>query len=34
MQDGEIYDFAKTIANDAKFCGACFGPDGRTLYVN
>ena len=32
--DGEIYDFAKSGANETEFCGACFDPDGRTLYVN
>ena len=33
-QDGEIYNFAQTTDNDAEFCGACFDPDGQTLYVN
>jgi len=33
-QDGEIYDFARTITNDTEFCGGCFDPDGQTLYVN
>lgn len=33
-QDGEIYDFAQSVANDTEFCGACFDPDGQTLYVN
>jgi uncharacterized protein len=33
-RDGEIYDFAETITNDTEFCGACFDPDGQTLYVN
>ncbi len=33
-QDGEIYNFAQTITNDSEFCGACFDPDGQTLYVN
>ncbi|QIN77811.1 DUF839 domain-containing protein [Rubrobacter marinus] len=33
-QDGEIYDFAQTVTNDSEFCGACFDPDGQTLYVN
>ncbi len=33
-RDGEIYDFAHTITNDTEFCGACFDPDGQTLYVN
>lgn len=33
-QDGQIYDFAKTERNQSEFCGACFDPDGQTLYVN
>jgi hypothetical protein len=33
-QDGEIYDFAQSGDNDSEFCGACFDPDGQTLYVN
>jgi secreted PhoX family phosphatase len=33
-RDGEIYNFARTITNDTEFCGACFDPDGQTLYVN
>lgn len=33
-QDGEIYDFAQSQDNDSEFCGACFDPDGQTLYVN
>ncbi len=32
--DGEIYDFAQALLNDTEFAGACFDPDGRTLYVN
>jgi uncharacterized protein len=32
--DGEIYDFATALANQAEFAGACFDPDGQTLYVN
>lgn len=33
-QEGRIYDLARTTANDSEFCGACFDPDGQTLYVN
>ena len=33
-RDGEIYDFAQALTNDSEFCGACFDPDGQTLYVN
>jgi uncharacterized protein len=33
-QDGEIYNFVQTLANTSEFCGACFDPDGHTLYLN
>lgn len=33
-QDGMIYDFAQSVTNDSEFCGACFSPDGNTLFVN
>ena len=33
-QDGEIYDFCRTLTNKTEFAGACFDPDGHTLYVN
>jgi secreted PhoX family phosphatase len=32
--DGEIYNFAKSTVNETEFAGACFDPDGQTLYVN
>jgi len=33
--DGKIYDFAKNAHKDeAEFCGACFSPDGKTMFVN
>lgn len=32
--DGEIYDFAQALVNTTEFAGACFDPDGETLYVN
>ena len=32
--DGEIYDFAQALLNDTEFAGACFDPDGQTLFVN
>jgi secreted PhoX family phosphatase len=32
--DGEIYDFALGLNNDTEFAGACFSPDGQTMYVN
>jgi secreted PhoX family phosphatase len=33
-QDGDIYDFARSATNESEFAGACFDPDGQTLYVN
>lgn len=33
-QQGEIYDFAMSITDDTEFAGACFSPDGNTLFVN
>jgi secreted PhoX family phosphatase len=33
-QEGEIYDFARTAANETEFCGGCFSPDHQTFYVN
>ncbi|NCN83452.1 MAG: DUF839 domain-containing protein [Sphingomonadales bacterium] len=33
--DGKIYDFARNAHKDeAEFCGACFSPDGKTMFVN
>lgn len=32
---GEIYDFARNAHPDrSEFCGACFSPDGQTMFVN
>lgn len=31
---GEIFDFAMNRLNDSEFAGACFSPDGETLFVN
>ena len=31
---GEIFDFAKNNLNRSEWCGACFSPQGRTLFVN
>ena len=32
---GEIYDIARNAHGErAEFCGACFSPDGETLFVN
>jgi secreted PhoX family phosphatase len=33
-QTGELYDFARSLNNDTEFAGACFDPDGQTLYLN
>jgi secreted PhoX family phosphatase len=33
-KSGEIFDFAKNIHNNIEFAGACFSPDGQTLFVN
>lgn len=32
--DGELYRFASNSLNDSEFAGACFSPDGKTLFVN
>ncbi|MDG5748367.1 DUF839 domain-containing protein [Qipengyuania sp. XHP0207] len=33
--EGAVYDFARNAhADRAEFCGACFSPDGNTLFVN
>jgi secreted PhoX family phosphatase len=31
---GEPFEFAVNILNDSEFAGACFSPDGGTLFVN
>ncbi|MBD2344023.1 alkaline phosphatase PhoX [Anabaena subtropica] len=31
---GEIYNFARNALNNSEFAGACFSPDGRTMFVN
>jgi secreted PhoX family phosphatase len=33
-QRGEIFDFGGNLANEDEFAGACFSPDGETLFVN
>ena len=33
--EGRIYDFARNAHEDSsEFCGACFSPDGKTMFVN
>lgn len=31
---GELYQFARNALNDSEFCGVCFSPDGRTMFLN
>jgi secreted PhoX family phosphatase len=33
-RDGAIFDVAQNRLNQAEFAGACFSPDGETLFVN
>lgn len=33
-RDGLVFDLARNAANQREFAGACFSPDGRTLFVN
>jgi secreted PhoX family phosphatase len=33
-QKGGIFDFAQNIETQTEFAGACFSPDGQTLFVN
>lgn len=33
-RDGAPFEFAVNIANTTEFAGACFSPDGETLFVN
>ena len=33
-RDGTIFEFARNTLNSTEFAGACFSPDGRTLFVN
>lgn len=32
--EGQIYHIAKNIGYESEFAGACFSPDGKTLFVN
>jgi hypothetical protein len=31
---GDVFDLARNLASAEEFAGACFSPDGRTLFVN
>ena len=33
-RDGDLFDFAENLINDSEFTGACFSPDGQTMFVN
>src|SRR5688572_8652942 len=33
-RSGQIFDFARNLLNDNELAGACFSPDGHTLFVN
>ncbi|HEU4748719.1 MAG TPA: alkaline phosphatase PhoX, partial [Gemmatimonadaceae bacterium] len=33
-REGRIFDFAKNLLNRTEFAGACFSPNGRTLFLN
>jgi secreted PhoX family phosphatase len=33
-RDGQVFEFARNIMNTSEFCGACFSPDGETLFLN
>lgn len=32
--NGQLYPFARNAINDSEFCGACFSPNGQTMFVN
>ncbi len=32
--DGRIFDLARNLLNNDEFAGACFSPDGQTLFLN
>jgi secreted PhoX family phosphatase len=32
--DGKLYDLARNTLNNSEFAGACFSPDGQTMFVN
>lgn len=32
--EGRLYKFARNAANSSEFAGACFSPDGSTMFVN
>ena len=33
-RSGEVFDFVRNNINDAEWAGACFSPQGQTLFVN
>ncbi len=33
-RDGQVFDFVKNNINDSEWAGACFSPQGETMFVN
>ena len=33
-RQGDLFDFAENLINDSEFTGACFSPDGQSMFVN
>jgi secreted PhoX family phosphatase len=33
-RDGAVFEFARAGTNPTEFCGVCFDPNGKTMYVN
>ena len=33
-QSGQVFPLARNLRNSLEFAGACFSPDGKTLFVN
>jgi secreted PhoX family phosphatase len=33
-RQGQLFDFVRSAGNSAEFAGACFSPNGRTLFFN
>jgi hypothetical protein len=31
---GQVYDLARNAVSDSEFCGVCFSPDGKAMFVN
>ena len=33
-REGDLFDFAENLINASEFTGACFSPDGKSMFVN